>query len=94
MKKLKIYLDTSTISHLDAQDTPEKMSDTLRLWNRIKDDESLASKFIDFGILRQKSFSIYLHAFDNVQTRAMEAMDNYFMSCPKTLSINSSYYKC
>jgi hypothetical protein len=30
MKKTKIYLDTSVISHLDAPDTPEKMGDTHR----------------------------------------------------------------
>lgn len=38
MKKLKIYLDTSVISHLIANDTPEKMQDTLRLWDLIKDN--------------------------------------------------------
>ena len=32
MKKLKIYLDTSIISHLFADDTPEKQEDTLKLW--------------------------------------------------------------
>ena len=26
MKKIKLYLDTSTISHLFAEDTPEKIS--------------------------------------------------------------------
>lgn len=36
MIKLKIYLDTSVISHLDAPDTPEKMNDTLKLWEDIK----------------------------------------------------------
>jgi len=36
-RKLKVYLDTSIISHLDAPDTPEKMSDTQRLWEDIKD---------------------------------------------------------
>lgn len=36
MKKLKIYLDTSVISHLLAEDTPEKMADTRTLWNEIK----------------------------------------------------------
>lgn len=36
MKKQKIYLDTSVVSHLDAPDTPEKMADTLRLWDFIK----------------------------------------------------------
>ena len=35
MKKLKIYLDTSVISHLDAFDTPDKMQDTLDLWDEI-----------------------------------------------------------
>jgi predicted nucleic acid-binding protein len=39
MKKLKIYLDTSVISHLDAPDSPEKMADTLKLWDEIKDGE-------------------------------------------------------
>jgi len=37
MKKLKIYLDTSIISHLYAKDAPERMSDTLELWRQIKD---------------------------------------------------------
>lgn len=32
MRKLKIYLDTSVISHLMQEDVPEKMSDTLQLW--------------------------------------------------------------
>jgi predicted nucleic acid-binding protein len=36
MKKLKIYLDTSVISHLDAPDVPDKMADTLKLWEYIK----------------------------------------------------------
>ncbi|MCL2617973.1 MAG: type II toxin-antitoxin system VapC family toxin [Defluviitaleaceae bacterium] len=33
MRKLKLYLDTSTISHLFAEDTPEKMNDTHILWD-------------------------------------------------------------
>lgn len=36
MKKLKIYLDTSVISHLLAEDTPEKMADTQALWLQIQ----------------------------------------------------------
>jgi len=35
MRKSKLYLDTSLISHLEAQDTPEKMNDTLLLWRDI-----------------------------------------------------------
>ena len=36
MRKPKIYLDTSVISHLDAPDTPDKMNDTLKLWEEIR----------------------------------------------------------
>lgn len=39
MKKLKIYLDTSVISYLLAEDTPEKMADTHKLWEQIKAGE-------------------------------------------------------
>jgi len=39
MKKLKIYLDTSVISHLDQLDAPEKMADTLKFWEKAKNDE-------------------------------------------------------
>ena len=35
-KKVKIYLDTSVISHLQASDAPERMTDTLRLWEDLK----------------------------------------------------------
>ena len=40
MRKLKLYLDTSVISHLFADDTPEKMRHTNRLW-----DELIAGKY-------------------------------------------------
>jgi predicted nucleic acid-binding protein len=36
MKKPRIYLDTSVISHLDAPDVPDKETDTRRLWEDIK----------------------------------------------------------
>ena len=36
MKKLKLYLDTSVISHLKQDDVPDKMADTLQLWDEIK----------------------------------------------------------
>ncbi|MCL2631425.1 MAG: PIN domain-containing protein [Firmicutes bacterium] len=36
MKKLKIYLDTSVVSHLFAEDVPSKMADTQKLWDSIK----------------------------------------------------------
>ena len=36
MKKLKIYIETSVISHLKAEDVPEKMEITLKLWDDLK----------------------------------------------------------
>ena len=39
MKKLKIYLDTSVLSHLDSPDTPEKMVDTLGLWEDLRKEK-------------------------------------------------------
>ena len=37
MRKLKVYLDTSVISHLLQEDVPEKMADTRQLWEMFKD---------------------------------------------------------
>ncbi len=39
MKKLKIYLDTSVISHLQADDVPEKMAITHKFWNDVKSED-------------------------------------------------------
>ncbi|MCL1793933.1 MAG: type II toxin-antitoxin system VapC family toxin [Oscillospiraceae bacterium] len=39
MKKLKVYLDTSVVSHLFADDTPGKMEDTNKLWEDFKADK-------------------------------------------------------
>jgi len=36
VKKLKIYLDTSVVSHLNQNTNPEKMLTTLKLWDKIK----------------------------------------------------------
>lgn len=104
MKKLKLYLDTSVISHLDAPDVPEKEADTRRLWEEIKTGKydiftspvlaeelercpepkrstllaymheihytvlqatsevaELAERYVEAGILRQKSFDDCQH---------------------------------
>jgi hypothetical protein len=38
MKKLRIYLDTSVVSHLKHEDTPDKMNDTVELWDSSRTD--------------------------------------------------------
>ena len=35
-RKLKVYLDTSVISYLQQEDTPERMKDTLALWKQFE----------------------------------------------------------
>ena len=39
MKKLKIYLDTSVVSHLDAHDTVERMRDTQEFWDVVRENQ-------------------------------------------------------
>jgi predicted nucleic acid-binding protein len=36
MRKTKIYLDTSVIGYLYAQDVPEEMNDVLKLWKELR----------------------------------------------------------
>ena len=36
MNQQKIYLDTSVISHLQHEDVPEKMQDTLLFWRMLE----------------------------------------------------------
>ena len=35
-KKIRVYLDTSVISYLDQQDTPEKMKETQEVWDILR----------------------------------------------------------
>lgn len=36
MEKLRVYLDTSVVSHLLQEDVPEKMADTRQLWEMFR----------------------------------------------------------
>lgn len=38
-KKLKVYLDTSVISYLHQEDTPERMRDTQALWQMFREEK-------------------------------------------------------
>lgn len=51
-RKIRVYLDTSVISYLDQQDTPEKMKDTLKVWEILKSDgyEVIISNLVLFEI--------------------------------------------
>lgn len=51
MRKLKVYLDTSVVSHLLQEDVLEKMADTRRLWEMFKAGkfESSSARFLRFA---------------------------------------------
>lgn len=51
MPKLKLYLDTSVISHLDAPDAPERMRCTRLLWQDIIDGKH--EVFLSEMVLRE-----------------------------------------
>lgn len=36
MRKIRVYVETSVINHLDAPDRPDWMADTLKLWAELK----------------------------------------------------------
>ena len=77
VRRLKIYIDTSVVGYLDQYDDPDLMADMHRLWEQIKDgiyseivytlievDErtiEVAGRFIDLGVLREKSFDDCQH---------------------------------
>lgn len=49
MRKLKLYLDTSVISHLQQEGVPEKMQESLELWEQFmerKDIEIIISDLV------------------------------------------------
>ena len=44
-KRLRLYLDTSVISYLDQHDAPEKMQNTLALWQDIQQEKIVSWNF-------------------------------------------------
>jgi predicted nucleic acid-binding protein len=50
MRKLRVYLDTSVISHLQQEDVPEKMRETLELWEQFKERQDIEVVISDLVI--------------------------------------------
>ena len=66
-RKQRIYLDTSVISYLDQQDAPERMAETHRFWELVKNGEYsvFISSVVDDEISRcyeekRKTLNTYL----------------------------------
>ncbi len=63
MIKLKIYLDTSVISHLQQEDVPEKMQETRELWEQFKSREDIEVIISDLVLLELSRCNETKHAF-------------------------------
>ena len=77
MRKLKIYLDTSVISHLHQPDAPEKMRDTLLFWEELRQGkyhvfigDTAIREISECGQPKRDKLEIYLTdiAFELIQT--------------------------
>lgn len=71
MRIPKIYLDTSVISHLKQEDVPEKMNDTLLLWEEIRQgrydvyiSETTIAEVMDAGEPKRSLMLDYLGQID------------------------------
>ncbi|MCL1994725.1 MAG: PIN domain nuclease [Defluviitaleaceae bacterium] len=78
MRKPRIYLDTSVVSHLEAQDVPDKMSDTLKFWQQAQEEmyEIYSSYLMLEEISRcsePKLTSMYKH-LNNITFNLIEAI--------------------
>ena len=69
MRKLKVYLDTSVISHLLQEDVPEKMADTRQLWEMFKDGKY--DVYLSTVTLREIEKCVTIHSrFDGTTNKA------------------------
>jgi len=79
MRKLKLYLDTSVISHLDAQDVPDKQADTLALWDDIFSGlYDVFLSYVDFAELDrcpEEKRRVLMRYLAQIQYQSIESSD-------------------
>ena len=80
MKRLKVYLDTSVVSYLYQEDAPEKMQDTLSLWELFKQGvyEVYVSDIVFREIDRcsEEKLNILLDYLDQIEYYEVETDSN------------------
>jgi predicted nucleic acid-binding protein len=76
MKKLKIYLDTSVISHVQAEDAAEKATSTLRLWEEMIQDkyDICISKLVlaELNKCSEPKRTLMFHYLNRLKTEILE----------------------
>lgn len=80
MRKLKIYLDTSIISHLQQEDVPEKMWETRELWKQFKvrkDVEIVISSLVltELSRCNTQKLSYLLHELSQLHYTEVQVAD-------------------
>jgi predicted nucleic acid-binding protein len=102
MKKLKIYLDTSVISHLEAPDRPDRMADTHKLWELIKAgayDVVLSSvDFFELAKCSQEKRTILAGFLTQIQYQHIEVTDDILAIADRFIELKvltrKSYVDC
>lgn len=88
VKRLKVYLDTSVISHLLAEDTPQKMAETRKLWL-----ELVAGKYE--AVLSNVTIAELTKCKEPIRTRLFEELDRISYTLveetEESLSLTDSY---
>ena len=80
MKRLKVYLDTSVVSYLYQEDAPEKMQDTLSLWELFK--EGVYEVYVSDIVFREidrcseEKLNILLDYLDQIEYHEVETDSN------------------
>ena len=79
IKKLRLYLDTSVISHLDALDAPDQQKDTHKLWDAIQagDYEIFVSPvvMVELGNCEEPKQSFLLDRLSEINYTELQASD-------------------
>jgi len=102
MKKLKLYLDTSVISHLDAPDRPDRMADTLKLWEMIKSgvyDVVLSSiDFFELAKCSEEKRSVLADYLAQIQYQHIDVTDEILSTAEHFIELKvltrKSYVDC
>lgn len=82
VKKVRIYLDTSVISHLKQEDVPEKMHDTLDFWELLKhrnDVEVVISELVmrEIKECNEKKLEYLLEKLSEINFTLIEPTQEY-----------------
>ena len=91
MKKLKIYLDTSVVSHLDQQDAPKEMEITHVLWELIKSGEYdvvLSSvDFLELGRCSKEKQAVLADYLTQIQYQHVDITDEILSTADRFIEL-------